>query len=264
MFNILRKTLRDKRSFVLGWSAGLALLGYLMLIFYPSFHQQDVFDQLAKALPPALKGLVGDLNNLKQLPSYIGSQLFEIRLPIFVSILAIILSVGLSVAEEEKGQLRTLVSLPVSRTKILFGKWGAATLICAVVSLAALMGVELGLLSIGEHLDWQVLGRLGIMTWLVATVLATIVLGVGLATGRRGPTMAVGIVVAVGSFILTTFANSVDWLQPYEKVSVLHYFPAVDIAKSHIELSDVLVYVGIIVVFLTVGWLRFRRRDIQQ
>lgn len=262
MFNMLRKTLYDKRTFLVGWCVGLALLGLLMTIFYPAFHQSTAIDQLVKSLPPALQGFVGNLNNLKELPSYIGSQLFEIRMPILASVLAIILSVGLSVAEEEKGQLRTLAALPLSRTKILLGKWLGVVVIGGLVSLAILVGVKLGLLGIREYLGWQAFARLGLMTWLVVVTLATIVLSVGLATGRRGITMAIGIVVAVGSFILTTFASSVDWLQNYEKLSLLHYFPAVTVARSHIDTKDVVVYLAITMLFLLLGIAFFRRRDI--
>lgn len=263
MFNIARKTLYDKRAFIVGWSIALALLGYLMTIFYPAFHQDNALDQLVQNLPAALQGLVGNLNDLKELPSYIGSQIFAIRMPIFVSILSIILAVGLSVGEEEKGQLRTLAALPVSRTKIFLGKWSGVIVICVIVALAALIGVELGMLTIGESIAWQVLVRLGLMTGLVALSLATIILAIGLATGRRGAAMAIGVIVAAGSFILTTFASSVDWLEKYEKVSLLHYFPAVNVAKDRIDPHDVLVYFVITAVFLLLGIIFFRRRDIQ-
>lgn len=262
MFNIVRKTLYDKRAFIIGWSLGLAFMGYLMTIFFPAFHQDNGLAQLANNLPPAFKGLVGDLNNLKELSSYIGSQLFEIRMPIMVSVLAIILAVGLSVAEEEKGQLRTLAALPLARTKILLGKWFGVAGISALVVLATLVGIKAGLLTISEHLGWQVFLRLGIMTWLVTLSLATMVLGIGLATGRRGITMAIGVIVAVGSFILTTFAKSVDWLAAYDKLSILHYFPAATVAKSHINLRDVAVYAALTLLFLLIGIIFFRRRDV--
>jgi ABC-2 type transport system permease protein len=262
MYNLFTKTLYDKRSFIVGWSFGFIALSVLMLIFYPSFHQDNGLGELVKSLPPAFQSLVGDLNNLKTLPTYLGSQLFNVRIPIFISILSIILSVGLSVGEEEKGQLRTLAGLPLSRGRIFFNKWWVIVLICGVVTLATVAGITLGAMLIHETLDWAVLGRLSAVMWLFAICLATIVFAVGMATGKRGPTMAIGVVIAVGSFILTTFAAAVDWLQSYEKISLLHYFPAADIARSGIELRDVAVYAGLICVFIIIGIVGFRRRDI--
>lgn len=262
MYNLFTKTLYDKRAFIIGWGIGLTFLGFLMMIFYPAFHQDTGLDQLVKSLPPAFKGLVGDLNNLKELPSYIGSQLFEVRIPIFVSILSIILAVGLSVSEEEKGQLRTLLALPLSRSHIVLTKWLAIVAISLLTTLAVILGVELGLVVIHETLALDVLLRVGAMTWLLTACLGTIVFSVGIASGSRGVTMGLGVLVAVGSFILTTFAKSVDWLQPYENASLLHYFPATTIAKTQINLSDVLVYGAIIIVMLIIGIAFFRRRDV--
>ncbi|MBC7868596.1 ABC transporter permease subunit [Candidatus Saccharibacteria bacterium] len=263
MFNLFTKTLYDKRAFIVGWSLGLAFIGFLMTIFYPAFHQDNGLDQLVKSLPPAFQGLVGNLDNLKALPTYLGSQLFDIRIPIFISILTIILSVGLTVGEEEKGQLRTLLALPLSRTRILLSKWTVIVFICFAVTLATLLGIELGTLMIGESLDWLVLVRLGGMMWLLAVTIATMIFSIGLATGKKGMTTGLGVLVTIGSFLLTTFAAAVEWLRPYENVSLLHYFPAPDIAKGTIDLNDVVVYASLIVIFLLVAIAIFRRRDVR-
>lgn len=263
MRNLFTKTLYDKRTFIIGWVLGMAFIGYLMTIFFPAFHQNSSLDQLVKSLPPALQGIVGNLDNLKQLSTYLGSQLFDVRMPIFLSVLTILLAVGLTVSEEDKGQLRTLIALPLSRTRILFVKWAAIVLICLLATLAVIGGIELGLLAINETLDFMVLVRLGSMMWLLSVALATVIFGIGLATGNRGLTTAIGVLVTVGSFLVTTFAPSVDWLNNYEKFSFLHYFPAPDIAKGTVDPMNVIVYAGIIVVFLTAAIIAFRRRDVR-
>lgn len=263
MYNLFTKTLYDKRAFIIGWSMGMAFLGFLMMSFYPAFHQDTGLDELVKNLPSAFQGLIGNLDNLKELPGYIGSQLFDVRMPIFVSMIAIILAVSLTVGEEEKGQLRMLLAMPLSRPHILLSKWLAIVVISFATTLSVIIGVLLGLLAINESLAIDVIVRLGLMTWLLTVCLATIVFGIGIASGRRGLTMGLGVLVAVGSFILTTFAKSVDWLEPYEVASLLHYFPAVTIAKSDIALTDVAVYVAIIILSLIISVVLFRRRDIR-
>lgn len=262
MRNLFSKTLYDKRAFIIGWGLGIGFLGFLMMIFYPAFHEDMGLDQLISSLPPAFQGLVGNLNDLKEVPSYIGSQLFDVRIPIFVCILAIILAVSLTVSEEEKGQLRTLTMLPLSRVRVLMSKWLAIVAISFMMAVATLVGVGFGLLVIHESLDLDVALRLGFMMWLLTVCIATVVFGLGLASGRRGLTMSLGVLIAVGSFILTTFAKSVEWLQPYEHASLLHYFPAATIAKSGIDLADVIVLTSVTLLFLLLGLVFFRRRDI--
>lgn len=263
MYNLFTKTLYDKRSFIIGWSLGFGFMAFLMAIFYPSFQQDNGLDQLIQSLPQAFQGLIGNLDNLKELGPYLGSQLFDIRIPIFISVFAILLAVGLTVGEEEKGHLRTLLALPLSRTRILLSKWVAIVVICFAVSLATLIGIQIGIMVIGETLDWSVLARLGGMTWLLSVAIATMIFGIGLATGKKGATTGIGVFVTVGSFLLTTFAASVEWLQPYEYASILHYFPAPDIARGIVDMWNVLVYVGIIVVFMLIALVSFRRRDVR-
>jgi len=262
MFNLFFKTLRDKRFFILGWVVGLTFLGFAMTSFFPSFNGGQI-DELLNSLPPALQGLVGNLQDWRTLPGYVGSQVFDIRLPIFISILSILLAIGLTVGEEDKGQLRTLIALPISRRKIIFGKWLAVVVICFVASLAPILGVELGLLAINETIDQMVLVRLGLFTWLLVTALATMIFAVGLSTGKRSITTGVAIIFAIGSFLLSTFSQAVDWLKDYEFLSFFHYFPAVDIAKGTIVWENTIFYLTFIVVSLLVALIFFPRRDVK-
>lgn len=262
MFNVFFKTLRDKRFFIVGWSLGLMFLGFLMTSFFPSFNGGQI-DSIMGTLPPAFQGLIGNLQDWRELPGYIGSQVFDIRLPIFISILSILLAVGLSVGEEDKGQLRTLIALPLSRRGIVFAKWLAIVVICLVASGATVVGVELGLLSIGETMDQMVLVRLGLFTWLLVTALATLIVAIGLTTGKRSLTTGTAIVLTIGSFLLSTFSEAVDWLERYDFLSFFHYFPAVDIAKGTIEWGNALFYVCVIGISLLIALICFPRRDVK-
>lgn len=262
MATLFLKTLRDKRFFILGWSLGVAFLGFVMTAFYTSFNGGQI-DELLASMPPALQGLVGNLQDWRELPGYIGSQVFDIRLPIFLSVLSILLAVSVTVGEEDKGQLRTLLSLPLSRRKVVLAKWLAVVVICGVASFATVAGVEVGLLVIQESLDQQVLLRLGLFTWLVTTALATAIFAIGLSTGKRSLTTGVGIVIAIGSFLMSTFAMSVEWLKDYEWLSLFHYFPATDIAKGAVEWGNVAVYVAMTIILLAISLVLFPRRDIK-
>jgi len=262
MRNVFFKTLYDKRWFILGWSLGMAFLGWLMTIFFPTFHQDNTIEQLVKALPPAFAGLVGDLANLSEIPTYLGAQLFNVRIPMLISIFSILLAVGLTVAEEEKGWFRTLTALPISRAGIVLQKWLAIVVASVLATLAVCIGVELGLLQIGETIDTVTLLRLGGLMALLVVALSSIIFAIGMATGKRGLTTGVGILIAIASFILTTFATSVDWLKDWEKLSIFHYYPAPDIAKDIVHPENWIVYTVLIVVSLIVALIFFRRRDI--
>lgn len=263
MRSVYLKTLYDKRFFMLGWTIGLAAFGALMAVFYPSMHQEGVMDGLIETMPEAFKGLIGSLADLSQFDTYIASQLFDIRLPIITGIMAIILGLGLSVSDEEKGELRTVLSLPVSRLKMLVHKWLAMVTIIIVTlgGLVASLYVVMPFVE-GASIEFDVLARLLAMTLLMMVTFGTIPFALGIASGKRSVANGLSILVVIGSFLLSTFAEAVDWLADYEFLSLLHYFPAVDIVKNGIELGDVAVLAGLTVVLLLIAVPAFRHRDV--
>lgn len=263
MFNLLRKTLYDKRAFIIGWGLGMAFTGFLMMIFFPSFSANSGLEEMLKTLPPALKGMLGDLGDLKTISGYLGGQLFDIRLPMFISVSSIILAVGLTVSEEEKGYIRSLLALPAGRIKVFASKFLAIVIVNLAIILMMVGGIYLGLIVIGQGIDTVILTQLSAITLLLSICMTTIVFAIGFATGKRGITMGLGVVIAAGSFILTTFAKSVEWLQPYENFSLFHYFPATDIAKGNVDMFNIAVLFGLTVIAVVVGLIFFRRRDVR-
>lgn len=263
MRSVYLKTLYDKRFFMLGWGVGFAALAALMTSFYPAMHQEGTIDALVSSMPPAFKGLVGNLADLTTFPTYLGSQLFDIRIPLIAGVMSIILGLGLSVAEEERGELRTITSLPISRSSLLLQKWFAMV----TVMLVTLLGLTAGIYATVPFVEGADIGpdavmRLIAMTGLVMVTYGTIPFAVGMASGRRALASALAILAIIGSFLLSTFGQTVEWLEPYEKLSLLHYFPAVDIVKGTIELRVVAVFACVTLALLVTAFVMFRRRDI--
>lgn len=262
MRNLFLKTLYDKRVFIIGWSVGLAFLAYIIAIFYPAFSQGDMIAEMTESIPPALQGFMGDMAAFSQFDTFIANQTFEANLPIFACILAILLAVGLTVGEEDKGLLRTVAATPTSRSRIIFEKWLAIVVISIIASVITIVGTWLGALQIGESIDSMALLRLGTVMALLLVALSSFIFAVGAATGKRGLTTAVGIVVAIGSFILSTFAIGVDWLKDFAFLSIFHYFPATEVLQGTLQASTFLVYGALTIVSLAVAIIFFRRRDI--
>lgn len=262
MSTLFLKTLYDKRWFVLGWSIALCAMVVLVLSFYPAFSEDNTFEALSKNVPSQFKELVGDADSFKTISGYISQQLFDIRIPLLFMIMAIILGIGLSVGEEEKGTLRTTLVLPISRVRIVAEKWLAATVIMAVTALAVIAGIYIGLAIINEMASMDLIWQLGLLSWLFGISAAAIPLGVGLLTGNRAITMALAILTTIGSFILSTFGQAVDWLEPFEKYSLMHYYDATKIVDGGIPGSDIIVLGGIFIVMFIVASTGFRYRDV--
>lgn len=261
--SVYGKTLYERRWFILGWTLGLTTLSALMTTFYPAMHQDGAIDELVKNLPKAFEGLIGNLADLQNFSTYIASQLFDIRLPLIAGIMAIILGIGLSSSEEESGELRTIAALPISRTKILLEKWAALLTITFVATLGIAMGIYAVLPFLeNASIEFGDLVQLLGFSWLLMITLGTVPFAAGMALGKRAFATMIGVVVVIGSFILSTFGDAVDWLKDYERLSLLHYFPAVDVVKNGISWENVAVLGGVALAVLLVALLIFRRRDI--
>lgn len=263
MKNIFLKTITERRWFMIGWSMGFIAFAALMVTFYPAMHMDGAIDALLANMPKAFEGLIGDLADLQNFPSYIASQLFDIRLPLIAGIMAIILGQSLSTAEEERGELRTMLALPVSRVRLLLQKWLALVVITGVAVLALYAGIAITAPFVdGATIDTDDLLRLLAMTWLLMIAYGTIAFGIGSVTGNKGAATAISIFVIIGSFILSTFGQAVDWLADYEWLSLLHYFPAVDVATNGIEWINIAVLGGLTAIVLVVALMVFRSRDV--
>ncbi len=263
MRSVLTKTLYDKRLFILGWTLGLMAIAMLMTSFFPAMRPEGGIDALLANLPAAFQGLIGDLAALDEFDTYIASQLFDIRVPLIGGIMAIILALGLSTREEEDGELRTLLSLPISRTKLFIEKWLAMVLIMGISVVGLIAGVYLIMPFIDDAaIAGEAMLQLALMTWLVMISYSSVTYAAGMASGRRAVASAVGITVIIGSFLLSTFAVAVEWLSDYEFLSLLQYFPAVDIVYDGVMLRDVVVLSLVTLIALVAAWLVFRRRDI--
>ena len=262
MRSVLTKTLYDRRWFILGWAIAFMALTALLASFFPAMKLSGL-EELVKNMPPAFTGLIGDLGLLSAFDTYMASQLFDIRLPLISGIMAIILGLGLSSNEEEAGELRTTLALPVSRTKVLLHKWLAIVSIAFVMVLA----IAAGIFVVQPFIDGaaltlaEVAPLLGV-SWLLMVAFGTIPFAAGMVSGRREVAMAAGVIVVIGSFILTTFGQAVEWLADFEKLSLLYYFPANDIMRNGVHWPDAAVLGSITAGLLLLSLAVFRTRDV--
>jgi putative exporter of polyketide antibiotics len=125
------------------------------------------------------------------------------------------------------------------------------------------IGLYIGAWSVNVSLNLTDVLNLSLVMLLLSVCMTTLFYSIGIATGKRGITTGLGILIGAGSFLLTTFAKSVDWLKPYENISLFHYFPANDILKNGISIWDVVVLSGITAISILLAIILFRRRDVR-
>ena len=259
MKSVFLRTLYEKRWFTLGWSLALSLMAVLMIAMYPSLHEG--MKNIAASMPPQLQGLVGDISLFGHLDTYLSSQLYDIRIPLFLMIMAVVLAQGLSVTCEEKGEMRTILSTATSRTSLFLQTLAAAVVMFSVSIVVTSCVTWIGVPMINESISTWLIVKLGVLSLAFAMTVFSMVYAVGIATGSRGSTLSLGVGLIISSVILEA-GRTVDWLDLVQKVSMLHYYDAGKLLTTGINFSHIVVQASLLISACIIGWLLFRRRDI--
>jgi ABC-2 type transport system permease protein len=258
------KALYDQRRSLVGWAIGLGALVLLSVAFYPSVRADArSFRQLLEQIPPALRAIfLGRVADLASPAGYLDGRLFAFTAPVLFLVYAIGVGSRAVAGEEEDGTLDLLLSLPVTRRRVVLEKMGAL-----VAGLGALTAVLwLSLVALGP--PFQVTVGVGGITaacvslFLLALVHGALALAVGAARGSRGLAVAVPVVVAAAGFLLDSLASLVEALRAVRVLSPFYLYAASRPLERGLDAVHVAALLAATAVLVALGAWRFERRDV--
>jgi ABC-2 type transport system permease protein len=236
---------------------------FITLIVYPPF--RDEAAQLQKSfenLPDAAIQLFGGSADFFSPVGYLNSQIFFITLPLTLGILGIILGHGLIGKEEQDLTIESLLSRPISRTRLLTAKALSGVIILTLISLVILATT----LITARLVNLEVADKLIILAlaacYLLALCLGAIAFLFSALGKARGAGIGITAFIALGGYIISSLAGTVDWLKIPAKVFPFHYYQSEAILKQTYNWSNLYFFVAIIIFCALASWLAFRRRDI--
>jgi ABC-2 type transport system permease protein len=246
----------------IGWTAAIVFVVFLTMVLYPSFSQEGV-EEIVNSVPESLRSLVGDVADFKTIPGYIGQQIFGPNLYIISLIMSVLIFIGISASEESDGRMQSLLSFPVSRTKVFFQKWAAANLVVAAISASTIVALWPALLLINENADYSRIWQSVVSLMLINIAYGMVAFAAAMATGSKGFAILLGSGYAVVTLFITSLAPAVDALGTVDKLSLLHYYNNPQIMTNGINVTDTLVIIAAIIALTIVGWIGFVRRDVR-
>lgn len=259
---VFAKTIRDQRRAIAWWSLGFVFFVFTYTAFWPSVHSNAAqFAQYLKDVPQAIRDALGGADYATP-AGYLHMELFSIMGPVLLMVYAIGAGARAVAGEEDAGTLDVLLSMPVTRRRVLVEKFGAMTAL--TLFLAGL--VWLSVTVIGPAFDLRVgqqgLAAATINLFLLAMAFGSIAVLAGAATGSRGAAIGIPAGLAVATFVLNTLASTVDGLRPFRFLSPFHYYAAHLPLKNGFDVVDVTVLLAIAVVSLVIAMATFERRDL--
>ncbi|MBF6469381.1 ABC transporter permease subunit [Nocardia beijingensis] len=258
--DIYTQTLVDNRRSLIAWSVGTAAVGLMYAGFYPQVSTGGMADAMSD-YPEAMREALR-LNDMNSAAGYLGSSVFGLLLPLLAMFFGVTFGARAIAGDEESGYLDLLLAYPVSRTGLALQRFAALTTGAAAIGAVVLLGMvairsyaELDSISIGEF------AAQSLHLTLLAIVFGALAIGVGAATGRRGPVLAGTAGIGVLAYAANSLAGVVgaDWLK---YLSPFHYYIGGEPLRNGVQWTDATVLVVISVVLIGSGLVRFNQRDL--
>jgi ABC-2 type transport system permease protein len=262
--DVFRKTLRDLRRGFAWWSVGLAGMAALQVSVYPSVRDNPALKRLIDDYPEALKGFIGFGGELDyaSAPGYLGMELFSLVVPLLLLIAAVAAGSGAIAGEEERGTLDLLLSLPISRTRLVLEKLAALAAEAIGLGFVLWLSLWVGARAVGMAIGVDKLGAATLAAVTLAVAYGAIALLVGCATGRRGVSIGVAAAAAVAAYLVNSLAPLVSALEPVQKLTPFYHYGAGDPLRAGLSLPHLAVLAAIAVAAAVAAVAAFARRDL--
>lgn len=138
------RTLRERWRSTFGWGLGLVLIGMMQLAVYPSVAtssegMQAFVDQWPDALKEAFS-----LDAYTTGAGFLNAEMFSMMVPLVLIAIACTGAAAATAGEEERGTADVLLSLPISRGRVLAAKVLATVIAVLLVAAATLVTIAVG------------------------------------------------------------------------------------------------------------------------
>lgn len=267
MFAFARRMLRDKWKSFTVYSISMIAFMEMYISLFPAISKQALqFDKMLKSFPPELfqaMNMDPSALSFSTLESYLSTEYMSFLWPIMAIIFAISIANYISVNEVDKGTIETLVSLPVSRTRIFIERYFTGlAILCIFCFISIFVAIPLAEFHNVKYTLDNYLTTTGGCLLLVSVVYSLATLSsVIFSEKSKATTVSGGILVFM--YVLNVLSNLQDSLDNLKYVSFFHYFSGSDLLSKNVYPEyAVLVLGGVAIILFLAGLFWFNRRDL--
>lgn len=255
-------TLRRLRGSIIGWSVGLLLYDVMMSSFWDSIAGMgDEFTAMLENYPEEIMAFFPTIAEFTSPIGYMDTY-YSAFMVVIIPFFAITTCAKLLVGDEEDGILDLVISYPISRAKLFWGRFLAFLTGTALILLAAWLGWVIPLESSGLPLTIYELLLVQLPIFAVMLLFGSVVLLLSMwlpsARFASGLTSA----ILIGNFLLVGMSNINEDLVPIYEKTPLYFNQGANIVES-VEWGWLGGLVGASLVIFLLGWWVFTRRDIR-
>ncbi len=259
--NPFAKWLWDARRSLLGWAIAIVVLGAGYAAFWPTIDSPAMRDALANYPQALLEAL--NYTDITTPTGYLSATVYGL----IVAILLLVYSVGAgarSIAgDEEAGTLDLMLAHPVSRLRLASERYAAIVASIVLFNLV-LLGALLAIAG-PVRLDGIALSQYAAMhvhLVLFAALFGAISFGIGAATGSKAAAISSGAAVGFFGYLANGVLPQVEGLEWTRNLSPFHWLTGGSPLRNGLQAGNLLIMLGLIVLFVVLGTWRFERRDV--
>ncbi len=265
MLTIILRLLKDRRtSLIIYFIATIALL--LMFIgIFPSLQSQSVdFESLLKAYPEGLKKAFNvDIKSMTTIEGFLSMEHFSLIWPVMLTFLLVSFAGGSIAGEVEKGTIETLLSGPISRTKLFFAKYFTGLIVLILFTFLSILGaiplIEVYDISYNAN-NFYSMFILGLMFgWAVYSISMFF----SSIFSDKGKVYALSGGLLVVMYVLNILSSFKENLANVKYASFFYYYNASEAMMfNRIDNYSYLVFIATGLVFTILALIFFTERDI--
>ena len=228
------------------------------------------------ALFPAVGHSIGKLNLPKGVATVLGgadygtlrgwmrSEIASIYGPLVVAYAGVSVATGSTAGEEEAGILALTLAHPIERTRLVLAKGAAVAISVALVAIAALVGLVVGVAVGGGGIPFANIAAVALNLAFFGWAAGALALALAASTGRRALSSAGAAAVALLGFLINGFAPLVHAVQWLKYTSLFYYYEGHDPITHGVDWGDLAVLGAAALAFTALAVLGLRDRDLRK
>lgn len=261
MFEFSRYSARHRIRGAVALTAGLALLTGLYVYMFPSVSSQIDLDEYAQSVPPALVEAFG-IEALGTIEGFLATELYAFGFVILLGLYFAYSAASLIAADVEGGRMDMLLSLPVTRSKLLLEKYVSLLVPVVLINLAMPVVVYAGVLAIGESISVADLAMVHLLSIPYLLTTAAIGLLASVVFDRAGIAQRVAMGTVFGLFLVESVVGGTDFSWVGGISPTRYYDPTSVLVFSEWDLAGAGILLAATVGLVLVSNEYFRRTDI--
>lgn len=241
----------------------VSLYAVFAVALFPSIETANVdFERLMQSYPEALREAFG-VEAIGTIEGFLAGELYNFVWVLLLGVYFAYRAGGMIAADIERGRMDLLLSLPISRARLLVEKYASLIVPITVVNIVTGIAVYAGTVVIGHAIDPVAIVMVHLLSipYLLACAAIGLVFSVVLDRADIAQRAALGALFVL--YLVESLATSTEQFEALKYLSPTYYYAPTDVlVRESYAVVDTAILGGMAVGLLFCSYLLFKNRDI--